>query len=133
MDLFWLHQGYQVVQVRCIFAFPVEYQEFSGQHFAFVEVFSKFPKNPQPRESGFYPVSRLSSSKGHSATPTPVSRIIPISDIHYGCQLAPKATTTSRINWTSQQALDKCVDFYLNTDSSHRLWALSKGFMSIDN
>lgn len=111
------------MQVRCIFAFPTEFGNLAAKHFALVELFTKFTKSPQA-ESGFFSISRLSKNR------LPVSKVVPISDIHFSCQLAPKVIHASDITWSSDQALNKCATFYLNTDASRRLWALAKGFMA---
>ncbi|KAJ7150608.1 hypothetical protein C8R46DRAFT_914692, partial [Mycena filopes] len=71
---------------------------------AYVEWFSKFPRNPDPNH-GMYKISR------------PVERaasIIPVSQIRRSVHLFPEFGPVAPRDWTSNNVLERCSKFYVS-------------------
>ena len=108
-------KGYQVAQLRVIFAFPNNPDE----RFAYVEWFSKFSA-PDPYHGMLKLNHQLTGSKDR------LSSIIPISSIKCSIHLFPKFGLKVPEDWTSLNVLEKCTTFYLNQFSDRKMYHISK-------
>ncbi|KAI0056689.1 hypothetical protein BV25DRAFT_1813639 [Artomyces pyxidatus] len=108
-------QGYRVAQVRLVFAlsekasratFPD--QENVPDHFAYIEWFSRFPRNPEPNHL-MYRVSRS------VVDDTRVTAIIPVTDLSRSVHLIPQFGPECDREWTSSNVLELCDTFFVNS------------------
>ncbi|EJF60366.1 hypothetical protein DICSQDRAFT_147841 [Dichomitus squalens LYAD-421 SS1] len=109
----------RVGQIRVVFTLPdaaLAYyfpgappEQRPPRHLAYVEWFSKFSASPE-KTSGFYKVSR-SLKDGERLV-----SVIPVGLIQRSIHLTPKWNGPARSDWTSENVLEKCTAFYVNTD-----------------
>lgn len=78
------------------------------KHLAYVHWFSKFQASPDPNFL-MYKVTRL--EEGEES----VSSIIPVSQIVRSVHLFPKFGSVVPLDWTSDNVLEKCQTFYVNS------------------
>ena len=106
--------GYRVGRVRLIFALPPHLQRLRADpmarecHLAYIELFTPFLPVPEPG-SRLYRIAR--SFRNHA----PRSIVIPVPRIFRSCHLLPVCEGPVDRTWTSDNVLDRCTDFYLNT------------------
>ncbi|EPQ49998.1 hypothetical protein GLOTRDRAFT_26531, partial [Gloeophyllum trabeum ATCC 11539] len=102
-------RGLQVAQVRVIFALPPYLRSHAqhSQYLAYIEWFTPF--RSQDHDLHLYSVSR-STRNGR-----PNAQIIPLDDIFRSCHLIPKFGTSVSPEWSSENVLEKCKTFYLNS------------------
>ncbi|EJF59254.1 hypothetical protein DICSQDRAFT_65323 [Dichomitus squalens LYAD-421 SS1] len=109
----------RVGQIRVVFTLPdaaLDYyfpgippEQRPPRHLAYVEWFSKFPASPE-KNSGFYKVSR-SSKDGERLV-----SVVPVGLIQRSIHLTPKWNGPVPSDWSSENVLEKCTVFYVNTD-----------------
>ncbi|KAH7904813.1 hypothetical protein BJ138DRAFT_1018599, partial [Hygrophoropsis aurantiaca] len=75
---------------------------------AYIEWFSKFTGSPEPH-SKMYRVKRTLNIRERQAS------IVPVSLIRRSCHLLPKWGQAVPREWTSDNVLDKCSVFLLNS------------------
>ncbi|TBU63896.1 hypothetical protein BD310DRAFT_807943, partial [Dichomitus squalens] len=109
----------RVGQIRVVFTLPdaaLAYyfpgappEQRPPRHLAYVEWFSKFSASPE-KTSGFYKLSR-SLKDGERLV-----SVVPVGMIQRSIHLTPKWNGPARSDWTSENVLEKCTAFYVNTD-----------------
>ncbi|KAJ8468795.1 hypothetical protein ONZ45_g17114 [Pleurotus djamor] len=118
-------QGYRIGRVRVIFTLPkasldtlfepgVEVPE----HLAFVDWFSPFTHVPE-RNHGLYKVRPIKDAEGSS-----VSEVIPIANIRRSVHLFPRFGPFAPPEWTSNNVLDLCDTFFVNTFTDRHMYRI---------
>ncbi|KAL5484756.1 hypothetical protein ACEPAI_7398 [Sanghuangporus weigelae] len=111
-------QAFRVAQVQVIFSLNTRalvgvledgaLQEQVPSRLAYVEWFSKFSARPD-NHFRMYKVSRSFTSDGRREF-----GIIPVADLQRSAHLIPYFVFPEADEWTSEDVLEKCNDFYLN-------------------
>lgn len=120
-DLFSVAPGYRIVQVRLLFQLPTRLQLLREHiddplaHLAYVEYFTPFETEYEPG-SKFYKV--LKSYVQHKRK----TAVIPVTSIFRSCHLIPQWGSSVDRTWTSNNVLEKCHSFYLNSFSDHFMY-----------
>ena len=102
-----------MAQLRAVFSIPLRAQQdiFTDleipQHLAYVEWFTRFPNTPHSHH-GMYRVSRSFKDGIREAA------IIPVNDIFRSVMLFPRFGPIAPRDWTSDNVLEECKDFYVN-------------------
>lgn len=104
--------GSRVAQVRAIFQLPKladpHLQSLQSKHLAYIEWFSPFQILSEPHH-GLYKVTR---------DPMPEHRehaVVEVSAIRQSVQLFPCFNGSWRVNWTSDNVLEKCDTFFVDS------------------
>ncbi|KAI0689126.1 hypothetical protein BC835DRAFT_1283602, partial [Cytidiella melzeri] len=103
--------GLTVGQVRVIFRLPDNVNYISKDPLAYVEWFTPF----QQYDSTVGMFSVAPSQRNHRRR----ASIIPITAIVRSCHLIPVWGRAANIHWTSENVLERCTRFYVNTYLRH--------------
>ena len=108
----------RIAQVRLVFTIPERYlnQIFPGMspadrppcHLAYVEWFTKFNTFPDP-DSLLYKVAWATQNGAW------IALVIPVSALQCSVHLIPKWGGPVPLHWTSENVLDECKTFYMNS------------------
>ncbi|KAH9830637.1 uncharacterized protein C8Q71DRAFT_716534 [Rhodofomes roseus] len=108
--------GYRVAQVRVIFSLSKKAREIvfkndanAPSHFVYLEWFSKFKSRPEANHQ-FYSVKRSCTADGQR-----LAAIVPLDSLHRSAHLLPKFGPTKPPEWTSDNVLDLCDSFLVNS------------------
>ncbi|KAI1785623.1 hypothetical protein LXA43DRAFT_1114924, partial [Ganoderma leucocontextum] len=110
--------GMRIAQVRVVFTIPDRYLDklFPGmapadrppRHLAYVEWFTKFNATPD-RDSKLHKVTWAKQNGARIAS------VIPVSALQRSVHLIPKWGGPVPSHWTSENILDECKTFYMNS------------------
>lgn len=118
--------GVMVARVRVVFKipergmthlFPSIAPANRPQHLAYVELFT--PLNLKHPEHGLYKVSPAYTSDGKR-----LGLVVSIDDIVRSCHLFPDFGPVAPREWTSNNVLDRCPSFYLNSFADRNTYKL---------
>lgn len=113
--------GYRVGQVRCIFTLPSNIQRkrpnasTSSPYLAYLELFTPFTENPEPH-CKLYKISRSYSNMSRKGI------VVSLDVIFRSCHLIPFWGQTVDRTWSSENVLDICDKFFLNSFSDHHMY-----------
>ena len=110
--------GYCVAQVKVVFKIPqsdTHFQSLHSKHLTYVEWFSPFRRAPEPHH-GLYQISQSTQHVHREVT------VIEISRICQSVQLFPCFSGSWRLNWTSDNVLEKCDTFFVNSLQTQQLY-----------
>ena len=100
-----LYAGYRVAQVRAIFILPEHYPLRTP--LAYIQYFTPF--TAQQKNTDLYSVRRsMVGSKRESA-------VISVESIRCSCHLIPVFGSRINESWTSENVLEMCNSFYVNS------------------
>ena len=109
----WLCLGYRIGRVRVIFSIPQQHVHglFANAkppaQLAYIEWFTPFTQ-PDPNH-GLYKISKaMKNGLRHTS-------IIPLDHIRRTIQLFPSFGATVPEDWTSENVLDECTKFFVNS------------------
>jgi hypothetical protein len=110
-------EGYRAARVRAIFRLPTWFS--CPQTLAYVEWYTQFTE----------PVEHLRMSQVSVSTRQRRKRaaVIPISSIRCSCFLSPKFNRRCEKNWTTNNVLDQCTQFYLNSHLNLYMFQICDG------
>ena len=104
--------GSHIAQVRVIFKLPTlsdpRLQSLQSKHLAYIKWFSPFRAQSEPHH-GFYKIMR-DPQPGHRR-----SAVIEVSAICQSVHLFPCFSGSWRTDWTSDNVLEKCDTFFVNS------------------
>ncbi|KAI0688324.1 hypothetical protein BC835DRAFT_1550045 [Cytidiella melzeri] len=103
--------GLTVAQVRVIFCLPETVSYLSKHPLAYVEWFTPF--QPYGDITGMFSVAPSQRNRRRRVS------IIPITAIVRSCHLIPVWGRAANIHWTSENVLERCTRFYVNTYLRH--------------
>lgn len=86
------------------------------EHLAYVEWFKKFANKTEPNH-GLYKISR-SFIRGDKLV-----SIVPVANVVRSVHLIPKFGSIAPRDWTSNNVLEKCTVFYVNSFSDKFLYS----------
>ncbi|KAH9829113.1 uncharacterized protein C8Q71DRAFT_718714 [Rhodofomes roseus] len=108
--------GYRVGQVRAIFSLSKKAHQNVFQdhpdapsHFVYLEWFSRFKPRPEPNHL-FYRIQRPRTQDGER-----FAAIVPLESLHRSAHLIPKFGAVQPPEWTSDNVLELCETFYVNS------------------
>ncbi|TFY54970.1 hypothetical protein EVJ58_g8548 [Rhodofomes roseus] len=108
--------GYRVGQVRTIFSLSKKARKIvfkddpdAPEHFVYLEWFSRFKPRPEANNL-FYMVKR-----SHDADQHRIAAIVPLKSLHRSVHLIPKFGPAKPAEWTSDNVLELCENFYVNS------------------
>jgi hypothetical protein len=113
-----------VGRIRCVFTIPPAYLDKwftpetrpkAGSHFAYIDWFTPFPKEPR-RHHGLYRISPLHRNNEQQ------SSIVPVDDIWHSIHLFPVFGPIANREWKSSTVLDQASQFYVNPFSSRFMY-----------
>ena len=117
--------GLCVGRIRCIFSLPPHAialwfpaENFSHEHFAYVEWFVPFSQAQKDPNSKLFKISWLMAHNGEHHV-----SVIPISLILCSVQLFPKFGLQAPVSWLSSNVLENATKFYVNTFSDRFLYS----------
>ncbi|KAH9829603.1 uncharacterized protein C8Q71DRAFT_718104 [Rhodofomes roseus] len=108
--------GYRVGQVRTVFSLSKKAHQNVFQdhpdapsHFVYLEWFSRFKPRPEPNHL-FYRIQRSRTQDGER-----FAAIVPLESLHRSAHLIPKFGAAQPPEWTSNNVLELCETFYVNS------------------
>ncbi|KAL1711487.1 hypothetical protein EV715DRAFT_278453 [Schizophyllum commune] len=117
-------KGYRVGRIRAIFSIPRKFipQIFVPgvpipRHMAYVEWYSNFTPRPDPNHR-MYKISPVAVEGGI------LSSVVPVPQIRRSVHLFPKFGRTAPIDWTTNNVLDMCKTFYINSFTDRHLYRI---------
>ena len=112
--------GMRIAQVRLVFTIPDRYLNllFPGmgpaerppRHLAYVEWFTKFNTSPDPDSQLL--VHKVAWAKQNSMR---IASVVPVYTLQRSVHLIPKWGGPVPLHWTSENVLDECTTFYMNS------------------
>ena len=109
----------RIAQVRVIFQLPdladPRFQSLRSKHLAYIEWFSPFQTLPEPHH-GLFKLTRNPRPEHRS------SAVIEVSSIRQSVQLFPCFSGPWRVAWTSDNVLEKCDTFFVNSLQSRHTY-----------
>jgi hypothetical protein len=111
-DLNHFDTDFRVAQVRVVFKLPKlpdpRFKSLQSKHLAYIEWFSPFQALPEPHH-GFYKVTRNPQVERRQGEVIEVSRIL------QSIQLFPCFSGSWRVDWDSDNVLERCDTFFVNS------------------
>ena len=120
MSLLFIFLDYRVAQIKVIFELPQALIDMlqtppQEKYFVYVEWFTDFAPSPQPHH-GLYRIKHSLQNNLRRAS------VIPIDHIHRSIHLIPKFGPQVPPTWTSDNVLELCDTFYVNSFSDRHAY-----------